>query len=139
MGHARTPDPSGPGQVRGGRARPYRVNILAFHTGRDASAALLCDGRLALAVAEEKFDNVKGSSGPPRRSVAWLLEESGLGTDDIDVVAHAGAVSPERLIAGHSPDETLRASRLRRAYEAAEYRLFRTPAGRAMAATRRRR
>jgi carbamoyltransferase len=108
------------------------LNILGFHTAFDASAALVQDGRLELAVAEEKFDNIKRSGGPPLKAIAWLLDESGLRPADIDAVAHAGMVSPRRPKGGPSYDDPDGLGAVSRLYASAEYRLFGSATGRAM-------
>ncbi|MDX6583044.1 MAG: carbamoyltransferase [Solirubrobacterales bacterium] len=89
------------------------------------------DGRLELAAAEEKFDNIKRSGGPPLKAIAWLLEESGLRPADIDAVAHAGMVPPSRLSGGPDYDEPHGLGAARRLYASAEYRLFGSAMGRA--------
>ncbi len=56
---------------------------------RDAAAALLVDGAVAAAVAEERFTRVKHQGGWPRRSVEWCLGQAGLRMRDVDHVAVA--------------------------------------------------
>ncbi|MCW2990195.1 MAG: carbamoyltransferase [Solirubrobacterales bacterium] len=113
------------------------MNILAFHVSHDASAALVRDGRLELAVAEEKFSNIKSHRGLPLEAMTWLLDEAGLVPGDIDAVVHAGQIYPGRL---HGPgfDVAPLPGPLRRVYEAAEYRWFGSPALRALRPLRQR-
>ena len=72
-----------------GRATPNRpMNILginAYHA--NASAALVCDGRLITAVEEERFNRVKYAAGFPANAVRHCLSEAGLTIRDIDHVA----------------------------------------------------
>ena len=52
----------------------------------DSAAALLVNGELVAAVAEERLTRVKHQGGTPRRAVAFCLEQAGLTPDDIDHV-----------------------------------------------------
>lgn len=54
----------------------------------DSAAALVVDGRLVAAVAEERLTRVKHQGGIPRRAVDYCLETAGLTPDDVD---HIGA------------------------------------------------
>jgi len=54
----------------------------------DSAAALVCDGELVAAVAEERLSRVKHQGGVPRRAVQYCLETAGLAPDDVD---HIGA------------------------------------------------
>lgn len=54
----------------------------------DSAAALLLDGHLVGFVEEERLSESKHTSAYPERAVAWLLEETDLGRDDIDSVAY---------------------------------------------------
>src|SRR5260370_2218333 len=64
------------------------MNILgtnAYHG--NASAAIVCDGRLIAAVEEERFNRVKYAAGFPARAIRYCLKEAGLTLADIDHVA----------------------------------------------------
>ena len=50
----------------------------------DAAAALLRDGELVAAVQEERFTRIKQDPSLPVRSVKWVLEEAGIGIQDVD-------------------------------------------------------
>jgi carbamoyltransferase len=63
------------------------VNILGVWDGHDSGAALLVDGRLAVAVNEERFTRRKLEVAFPARSIAVCLEMSGLDARAIDAVA----------------------------------------------------
>ena len=94
--------------------------------GHDSAAAVLCDGKLTAAAAEERFNRFKHSTAaggkvlPPRQAVAYCLAETGYGIEDIDHIAfycdfndvameqRVGAVEPhlsakikDRVIAGY--------------------------------------
>ncbi len=65
------------------------MNILgiinAYHG--NASAAIVCDGRLIAAVEEERFNRVKYAAGFPAQAIRYCLKEAGLTLSDIDHVA----------------------------------------------------
>jgi carbamoyltransferase len=67
----------------------YRhMNILginAYHG--NASAALVCDGKLIAAVEEERFNRVKYAAGFPAAAIRYCLKEAGIALSDIDHVA----------------------------------------------------
>jgi carbamoyltransferase len=51
------------------------LGINAYHG--NASGALVCDGRLAAAAEEERFNRVKYAAGFPARAIRYCLEERG--------------------------------------------------------------
>ncbi len=61
------------------------LGINAYHG--NASAALVCDGRLIAAVEEERFNRVKYAAGFPAAAICYCLKEAGLTLADIDHVA----------------------------------------------------
>src|SRR5215469_8563227 len=61
------------------------LGINAYHP--DASAALVCDGRLVSAVEEERFTRVKHTAGFPANAIRHCLAEAGLTIEEIDHVA----------------------------------------------------
>lgn len=62
----------------------YVLGISAqFH---DAAAALVCDGELVAAAAEERFSRVKHDSALPFRAAKWCLEHAGITIDDVAYV-----------------------------------------------------
>jgi carbamoyltransferase len=61
------------------------LGINAYHA--NASAALVCDGQLVMAVEEERFNRVKYAAGFPSNAVRHCLAEAGLTLQDIDHVA----------------------------------------------------
>lgn len=65
------------------------MNILGIGGySHDSAAALVCDGQLVAAVAEERLSRVKHQGGIPHLAVAYCLQEAGLTLDDVD---HIGA------------------------------------------------
>src|SRR3979490_2796087 len=61
------------------------LGINAYHG--NASAAIVCDGRLIAAVEEERFNRVKYAAGFPVQAIRYCLKEAGLTLADIDHVA----------------------------------------------------
>lgn len=61
------------------------MNILGIGGySHDSAAALVCDGKLVAAVAEERLSRVKHEGGVPRRAVQYCLDAAGLTRDDVD-------------------------------------------------------
>src|SRR6516165_279384 len=61
------------------------LGINAYHG--NASAALLCDGKLVAAVEEERFNRVKYAAGFPVTAIRYCLKEAGITLADVDHVA----------------------------------------------------
>src|SRR6202521_3844576 len=61
------------------------LGINAYHG--NASAAIVCDGRLIAAVEEERFNRVKYAAGFPAQAIRYCLKEAGLELKNIDHVA----------------------------------------------------
>jgi carbamoyltransferase len=61
------------------------LGINAYHG--NASAAIVCEGRLVAAVEEERFNRVKYAAGFPAQAIRYCLQEAGLELKDIDHVA----------------------------------------------------
>src|ERR1700716_1859468 len=61
------------------------LGINAYHG--NASAAIVCAGRLIAAVEEERFNRVKYAAGFPAQAIRYCLKEAGLTLADIDHVA----------------------------------------------------
>jgi carbamoyltransferase len=61
------------------------LGINAYHG--NASAAIVCEGRLIAAVEEERFNRVKYAAGFPAQAIRYCLKEAGLTLADLDHVA----------------------------------------------------
>ncbi|MGB9467394.1 MAG: carbamoyltransferase [Candidatus Acidiferrum sp.] len=61
------------------------LGINAYHG--NASAAIVCEGRLVAAVEEERFNRVKYAAGFPAQAIRYCLREAGLELKDINHVA----------------------------------------------------
>ncbi|HEX8927213.1 MAG TPA: carbamoyltransferase N-terminal domain-containing protein, partial [Terriglobales bacterium] len=64
-------------------AREYRIA-----QGYDSAAALVCDGRIVAAAAQERFSRKKHTGEFPIDAINYCLREAGLSIDDIDEIAH---------------------------------------------------
>ena len=65
----------------------YILGINAYHA--DASAAIVCDGRLVAAAEEERFNRVKHCAGFPSRAVRYCLDEAGIKPQELTHIAIA--------------------------------------------------
>ncbi len=79
--------------------REYRMS-----QGHDSAAALLVDGRLVAAAAEERFSGVKHTGRFPENAIAYCLREAGLTSNDVDLVVHAFDYAPLKAL--YSLDRT---------------------------------
>jgi carbamoyltransferase len=61
------------------------LGINAYHG--NASAAIICDGKLVAAVEEERFNRVKYAAGFPAQAIRYCLQEANLKLEEIDHVA----------------------------------------------------
>ncbi len=63
------------------------MNILGIGGySHDSAAALVQDGVVVAAVAEERLSRIKHQGGVPRRAVEWCLAHAGLSMADVDHV-----------------------------------------------------
>ena len=71
---------------------------LAAPFGHDASAALMIDGEVAVAVEEERFTRKKHAEGQlPVNAIQFCLKQANLKPADIDVIAFPWAIEPSML------------------------------------------
>ncbi|HYA98549.1 MAG TPA: carbamoyltransferase N-terminal domain-containing protein, partial [Methylomirabilota bacterium] len=61
------------------------LGINAYHG--NASAAIVCDGKLVAAVEEERFNRVKYAAGFPAEAIRYCLRTAGLTLSEVDHVA----------------------------------------------------
>jgi carbamoyltransferase len=54
----------------------------------DSAAALVVDGSLRGMVEEERLSGVKHTKAYPAHAIAWLLDQAGLRSTDVDIVAY---------------------------------------------------
>jgi carbamoyltransferase len=71
--------------------REYRIS-----QGHDAAAALIVDGEVVAAAAEERFNRQKHSMKFPINAICYCLAEAGISLDDVDELAHGFDYSPYR-------------------------------------------
>lgn len=75
------------------------MDILGIHTGHNATACLLRDGRLVAAASEERFSRRKNFVGVPERAVRYCLDGFGVDRDRLAEVAVAGTMPSFALFA----------------------------------------
>src|SRR3974390_3501771 len=66
--------------------------------GHDSAAALVIDGRLTAAVAEERINRKKHSGDFPIGAISYCLAEAGLPPSAIDAIVHSFDYSPFREV-----------------------------------------
>lgn len=71
--------------------------------GMDAAAAIISNGAIVAAVAEERFTGQKHTSAFPKNAIEYCLKEVGIGWDDITAVAHNFDYSPLEALMVRSP------------------------------------
>ena len=78
--------------------REYRIS-----QGHDAAAALVCNGEIVAAAAEERFDRSKHSARFPTGAIASCLSYAGLALGDVDAIVHAFDYRPYREVYSMDP------------------------------------
>jgi carbamoyltransferase len=73
--------------------REYRVS-----QGHDSAAALIIDGQLIAAAAEERFSRKKHSGDFPVGAISYCLAEAGISLEDVDEIVHSFDYQPFRNI-----------------------------------------
>ncbi len=64
--------------------------ILGIRSKHDAAAALVIDGKLIAAAAEERFTKIKHHFGFPENSINAVLSIAGVKPDQVDIIARDG-------------------------------------------------
>jgi carbamoyltransferase len=78
--------------------REYRIS-----QGQDSAAALLVDGTLVAAVAEERISRKKHTGDFPRGAIACCLAQAGLTLADVDELVHGFDYAPFRRVFDVNP------------------------------------
>jgi carbamoyltransferase len=73
--------------------REYRIS-----QGHDSAAALVVDGKVVAAAAEERFTRKKHTGDFPEQAIRYCLTHAGLQVDDVDEIAHGFDYAPYRPI-----------------------------------------
>ncbi len=79
--------------------REYRIS-----QGHDSAAALIVDGKVVAAAAEERFSRKKHTGDFPIGAVQFCLKEAGLTIDAVDEIAHGFDYAPYRQLYSLDPD-----------------------------------
>ncbi len=72
------------------------MRILGIHDGHNAAACLFEDGRIRMAIQEERLQRVKNYAGFPAEAINRMLAECNLKLDDIDRFAIVGHEMPDQ-------------------------------------------
>ena len=67
--------------------------VLGIIDSKPSSAAILKDGQILSAIAEERLCRMKMASGMPRQAIGQVMVDAGITAEDIDLVAVAQKVS----------------------------------------------
>ena len=73
--------------------REYRIS-----QGHDSAAALVIDGKIIAAAAEERFCRQKHTGRFPSGAIAYCLEEGGIRLEDVDEIAHGFDYTPYKTL-----------------------------------------
>src|SRR5206468_5928230 len=73
--------------------REYRIS-----QGHDSAAALIVDGTVLAAVAEERISRKKHTGDFPRGAIAYCLAEAGLSIGQVDELAHGFDYAPYKAV-----------------------------------------
>jgi len=80
-------------------AREYRIS-----QGHDSAAAVLIDGRLVAAAAEERFSRKKHTGDFPIGAIQFCLAQAGISIEQVDEIAHGFDYSPFQQLYQQDPD-----------------------------------
>jgi carbamoyltransferase len=78
--------------------REYRIS-----QGHDSAAALVVDGKVVAAAAEERFNRKKHSAAFPVSAIQYCLRETGLTLMDVDELAHGFDYTPYQKLFSADP------------------------------------
>ncbi len=92
--------------------RKKNITILGISYNSTAEAAIIKNGVVVCAIAEERLNRIKNWYGIPKRSIEWVLQEAGLTMSDIDIIAtHDGTnIEEDRKPLFERQAELIRAS-----------------------------
>jgi carbamoyltransferase len=81
--------------------REYRLS-----QGHDSAAAIVKDGQVIAAAAEERFDRKKHSAAFPIQAIRYCLAEAGVGLGEVDELAHGFDYAPYEKLFSLDPTAT---------------------------------
>jgi carbamoyltransferase len=81
--------------------REYRIS-----QGYDSAAALVVDGKLIAAAAQERFSRKKHTGDFPIDAIQFCLREAGLGIEDVAEIAHGFDYLPYQQLYSLDPDSS---------------------------------
>ena len=65
------------------------ITVLGIHDGHDSGAALIRDGKVVAAVAEERLRKIKHYSGTPENSIKQVFTIAGIHPSEVDIISIA--------------------------------------------------
>jgi len=74
------------------------IIVLGVHDGHEASAALVKNGEVIAAIAEERLTNIKNHYGTPFNSIKKVFEISGIQPAEVDLTAIASLIKFRELL-----------------------------------------
>ncbi len=63
------------------------VFVLGIHDGHNSSVALLKNGKIEMAIQEERLTRTKNYYGFPEKSIGYVLQKSEISANDVDMIA----------------------------------------------------
>ena len=60
------------------------IGISCFY--HDSSVCLVKDGKVLLAVEEERFSGIKHDNSFPHKSINWIIKEAGISFEDVNEI-----------------------------------------------------
>jgi carbamoyltransferase len=78
--------------------REYRIS-----QGHDSAAALIVDGKIVAAAAEERFSRKKHTGDFPIGAIRYCLAEAGIAESEVDEIAHGFNYSPYQALYSLDP------------------------------------
>jgi carbamoyltransferase len=79
---------------------------LRISQGHDSAAALVVDGKIVAAAAEERFCRRKHTGEFPVQAISFCLEQAGIGLEQVDEIAHGFDYTPYRPLYSLDPMTT---------------------------------
>lgn len=74
--------------------------ILGVHAGHDSAAAVVVDGQIVAAAAEERFSRLKSDASFPEEAIQFCLDAVGARPEDVEGLAIAGTAGARHVLGG---------------------------------------
>jgi carbamoyltransferase len=73
------------------------VTVLGVHDGHNSGAAVVRDGKVIVAISEERLNNIKNYSGPPLNSIRKVFEIAHVKPSEVNIIAIGSLVRTHAL------------------------------------------